>query len=182
MKRSIIFGTVMAAAATIALFATRPTSPDPSSDCERIYVGLIRQPSNTLSALGLTGVGLFLITRGNRRQRILGIGVGIAGVGSVLAHATLHPVAMRLDGVGVAVASTAAIVALSETGTNPRRLLIATVVLVAGIVFWTGSRTGHSWCDPAAPVGGHAVWHVLVAVATLIAASALIRRDAEIKS
>ncbi len=179
MRRSILSGIVVATGAAITLHVTRPTSPDPSSDCEKIYAGLIRQPVNTLSALGIAGLGLFLITRRDRRQRILGAGVAIAGTGSVLAHATLHPVADRLDGIGVVVLAIATIGAITGAGSDARRLLLATGVLSVGVVIWAGSRTGRSWCEPEALVSGHAVWHVLVILATLLAASALKHRDVQ---
>lgn len=47
-----------------------------------------------------------------------------------------------------------------------RRWLAATVaVLAAALVIWSVSKTGGPWCDPDSPLQGHALWHLLCAVA-----------------
>ncbi len=46
-----------------------------------------------------------------------------------------------------------------------RRLAAAVPVVAAAVPLWHLSRAGRPWCDPESLLQGHAVWHLLMAVA-----------------
>jgi hypothetical protein len=153
----------------LALHASRPIEPGRSSDCEPVGTGVLRQPGNASSALVLAGSGVWIAHR--RRagaEHIFGVAVLAAGVGSFLAHATGHPIALAIDMVGAGAAAAAALAVLVATRPPPLRVLTAAVVAATGLAVWARSRTGGPWCDPDLIVGGHAIWHLLVAVAALL--------------
>lgn len=164
---------IIVATTGIALHFTRPDAPDPGGDCEAISAGLLRQPGNTLSALLMLGAGMLIFGMGGRRRRLLGSGIAAAGAGSTLLHATMHPIAGWLDGIGTVFAVASVIVALVGTSPEVSRLLLAAAVAAGGGLIWVGSRTGQVWCDPQAIVGGHAVWHAMVALSAVITASSI---------
>ncbi len=158
-------GVIVLAGMVAALHATRPSDPGPSSDCEAIGDGLLRQPTNSLSALALVAVGIALAAGSTPPGRLIGGGAAAAGTTSVLAHATLHPLAQAADGVAV-VASLTLIGAamISAASIDWIRIGAAGALAAVGVAVWAASRTGGPLCDPGALLGGgHAGWHLLAA-------------------
>jgi len=168
----VVVAGMLAVALVGVLHSSRPDNPEPSSDCEALGAGPIRQPGNTASALALVASGTIVWAR-RRDLAPYAAAVTFAGLGSVAVHATAHPVAAGLDLLGVvAVIGTAGAVLLRYRP-SPRSLMTPIGVLGLGLVLWATSRTGGPLCDPDAWLGGHAVWHVLAAGAALLLARAV---------
>lgn len=46
-----------------------------------------------------------------------------------------------------------------------RRMHAAIVIFLGALVVYVLSRTGGPWCDPASPIQGHGLWHLMAALA-----------------
>lgn len=164
MKRVLVV-TAAVVGLAVTLGATRPANPPESSDCEAIHSGWVRQPANALSAVVIVVAGALILSRaGSGHQARFGASVLAVGMASSLSHATSHPVAATLDFIGTAVAIAAAFVLIGIERPPWRRLIAPAAVVIIGYLVWALSRTGELWCDPEAVVGGHAVWHLAVAL------------------
>ncbi|NNF64101.1 MAG: hypothetical protein HKN07_07555 [Acidimicrobiia bacterium] len=131
-------------------------------DCELIRSAFPAQPINTLSSLAFIIAAAYLW---RRRHRLFGTVIGLTGVGSILFHGNPSSLSSALhDGALVAAILGSGVLALRRIrlGAVP----IASILVGAiGIVVWSTTRTGGSWCDPDALIQGHAVWHVMAAFA-----------------
>jgi len=100
----------------------------------------------------------------------------IAGTASAVAHATLHPWALAADGVAAVIAVVLGVLALRGATIRPRLMIAAAVLGTAAITLWALSRSGRPLCDPDTMFTGHAGWHVLIALAAMVAAASLADR------
>lgn len=176
MKR--ILAVIAVVGLAVILHVTRPDFPGPGGDCELVGAGIARQPGNAATSLVLVVAGLALARSGQTSRRLIGAGVLLAGVSSTLAHATLHPVALTADGVAVTGALLLGALAVARSTVRVRRLATAAALGAGSVALWGLSRSGGLLCDPDGILTGHAAWHVLVAIAALIAASSLTDREA----
>ena len=147
-----------------------------AGDCERLHDGLIAQPVNTASALAYVAVGAWLL---GRRQRVAGLAVAAAGVGSVDYHGPGSPAARLLhDGSLYLVVGMVAWHEVARRVGPGRRVgrarlppggrvayRVALATAAAGAICWWAGRTASSWCDPDSLLQPHAAWHLLGAVA-----------------
>ena len=174
MKRTLVV--IVAAAILAVLQMTRPDQPGSGSDCELVTAGVFRQPGNASTAvvLLLAGVVLFYSTQISRRR--MGAGMAVAGTASAFAHTTLHPWALAADGVAAVIAIVLGVLALREATIRPRLMIAAAILGSAAITLWVLSRSGRPLCDPDAMFTGHAGWHVLIALAAMVAAASLVDR------
>jgi hypothetical protein len=174
VKRTLVV--IVAAAILAGLQMTRPDQPGPGSDCELVTNGIFRQPGNASTAvvLLLAGVVLFYSTQISRRR--MGAGMAVAGTASTFAHTTLHPWALAADGVAVVISIVLGVLALREATIRPRLMIAAAILGSAAITLWVLSRSGRPLCDPDAIFTGHAGWHVLIALAAMVAAASLADR------
>jgi hypothetical protein len=141
-----------------------------AGDCERLHDGLIAQPVNTASALAYVAVGAWLV---GRRQRMFGVAVAAAGIGSVDFHGPGSPAARLLHDGGLY--AVVGYVAWQELARRVRRVgvapdgrrayRLALAAAAAGAACWWAGRTASPWCDPGSPLQGHAAWHLLTAFA-----------------
>jgi hypothetical protein len=161
-------------ALTITLHITRPAEPT-TSDCEAVGTGLVRQPGNTASALVLVAAGIAVASTG-RTARAFGSAVASAGGASALFHATNHPIAGHLDLITAVGAVLAALHYIATHRPPIVRTVTAAALAALGLVIWSQSRTGETWCDPELVFGGHAIWHLLLAAATLAVAQSRTNR------
>jgi len=171
------FAVVAVVATAMVLHVTRPDVPPPGSDCEHIAAGALRQPDNAATSMALIFTGLALSGSAQTSRRLVGSGVLLAGVASTLAHATLHPVALAADGAAVAAALLLTALALARSRVQPWRIAAAVFLGAGASTLWILSRSGRPLCDPGAFVNGHAVWHVLVALAAVVGALSLTDRN-----
>ena len=100
----------------------------------------------------------------------------IAGTASTFAHATLHPWALAADGVAAVIAVVLGLLALRGATVRPRLMMAAAGLGTAAITLWVLSRSGRPLCDPDATFTGHAGWHILIALAAVVAAASLADR------
>ena len=179
MKRILI---VIAVAVTLfVLEVTRPDNPGPGNDCEAISTGLIRQPGNASTSVVLLLAGGVLARSVHKTRRLIGFALLITGTTSMLAHTTLHPWALTTDGLAVVIALVLGVLAVTGATIRPLLMIAAAVVGAAAISLWVLSRSGRPLCDPDAMLTGHAGWHVLVALAAVVAAASLADRGTRAK-
>ncbi len=175
MKRILIV--IAVAAIFVILQFTRPDNPGPGNDCELITVGILRQPGNASTSLVLLLAGGALAYSIQRSRRKIGVGLLIAGTASAFAHTTLHPWALAADGVAASIAVVLGVLALTSATIRPRLMIVAAVLGSGAIALWVLSRSGRPLCDPDAILTGHAGWHVLIALAAIVAAASLTDRQ-----
>lgn len=134
-----------------------------ASDCEALRDGVLGQPVNSLSSLAYVVAGGYVVRRGG--PVVAAVALGAIGAGSLLYHGPMPPGARAAhDGSIVAFLAVALVVAWrrrSFPGPPP----LALVALAGGVVVNLLTRTGAPLCRPASLAQGHAVWHVLTAVA-----------------
>jgi hypothetical protein len=143
------------------------------SDCEAISAGLTDQPVNAVSSLAFVVAAGWMVLC--ERRPLRAAATAAVGLGSVWFHGDVDSSAARWmhDGSLVALAVAAMLVAVRRPVIAWRRLAAAAVVAIVGVVVHGATRTGRSWCDPNALLQGHALWHVLAAVALTLASSAV---------
>jgi len=151
------------------------------SDCERIRDGLIAQPANFVSSAAYCVVGVWIWRRartdGRARWKVLGALSLAAGFGSLAYHGPGGDAGKLLhDGSAVALASAAIAIALPRDTTRPSSEVLALLCATAGLAVYWLSRTNRPLCYPDSALQGHAVWHVLSALAVGALASAHLRR------
>jgi hypothetical protein len=142
------------------------------SDCERVRPSLIAQPVNTASSLALCAGGAWILRRRPRTRRRLALGAAAiaAGVGSVAYHGPGGRGARVLhDLTAIALGGALGAALVSPRGRAERRLGAAGCLAVAAVVH-RASRTDRVLCRPDSLWQGHALWHVLVAVAVALTA------------
>jgi len=150
------------------------------SDCERVRPGFIAQPVNTWSSLAYCVAGAWIIARGPIASRVpspvLGGMAVVAGVGSVAYHGPGGlPAHVAHDAGAYGLGATMAATAVTARRWPHRPVLAAAAVVtaVAGVAVHHRSRTDRPWCRPDARLQGHAAWHVLGAIGTLLLAESL---------
>src|SRR3954453_20598979 len=141
------------------------------SDCERVRPGFIAQPVNTLSSLAYCAAGVWILVTGSggKRRSALGIAALAAGVGSVAYHGPggrggkwVHDITASALGSAV----TSAVMSRNMSG-GRRAGTIACMGAAAAV--HASSRTEGPLCRPDSVLQGHALWHVLSAVAAVTA-------------
>lgn len=60
------------------------------------------------------------------------------------------------------------VVLLRRTGARPWWAVASVTVLLVAFAIWVPSQTGRAWCIPESWLQGHALWHVLCAVAAYL--------------
>jgi uncharacterized membrane protein YcjF (UPF0283 family) len=152
-----------------------------AGDCERLGDGFLAQPVNALSSLAYVAVGTELMVRAwQQRSRgwssfglaAFGALVAAEGVGSVGFHGPgdrashfLHDAAIGATLAFVATTEVVALVRRPRRRRTRRRFVAAAALLGTATVVNLVSRTGDPFCNPDSLVQGHAVWHVLTALA-----------------
>ena len=143
------------------------------SDCERIRPGLIAQPVNTVSSLAYVVAGAVLASRARReggplesRRLAVAAAAVAAGLGSVLYHGPGGRWSKRAhDTALAALVLTQGIRRLGDRR-PPRRG--AAVLTATASALHAASRTGRPLCRPDALLQGHALWHVVSALAVVV--------------
>ena len=131
-------------------------------DCELLRPGWAAQPANTASALAFVIVGIGLWRQGSRLPAAMSVATGI---GSVLFHAAPGGASSWAHDVTLYGLVAVALVRVWHLLDDAHPPVAAGAVFGAGLVVWALSRTGGPWCYPASLLQGHALWHVLAAVA-----------------
>lgn len=141
------------------------------SDCERIRSGLIAQPVNSLSSLAYCGAGMWILRRSPRdvRRRSLAAAAVAAGFGSAAYHGPGGRSGKALHDLTATWLAAQIALSVMTQRSLVSRVRVATLLTIAGTVHAT-SRTGRVFCRPGSLLQGHAVWHVLGAVAAAVAA------------
>jgi hypothetical protein len=134
-----------------------------ASDCEVLHDGLLGQPVNALSSLAYIAAGLYVFRRGG--PAATAVALGAVGAGSVLYHGPMPPGAEAMHDGSIAALLAAAAVVAWRRRSFPRPPAVAVLALGAGIVVNVLTRTGAPLCRPDSLAQGHALWHVLTAVA-----------------
>lgn len=139
-----------------------------ASDCERVRPGLIGQPANTVSSLAFLLAARPLLRASRRPGAGAWAGVAAAaameGLGSVGYHGPGGRVSKIVHDVGIValVATTATALARDPAArVQPRAVGLG----AAAALLHALSRTGGPLCSCHSPLQGHAVFHVLAAVA-----------------
>ena len=145
-----------------------------ASDCEDIRPGLIGQPANTLSSLAFVAASVPIARAAHYRRQPAWTAVAVAsaieGIGSVAYHGPGGRSAKALHDEGlVALAATIGLALGREVRAQPRRP-VATTRGVTAALLHALSRTGGPLCSCRSPIQGHAVFHLLAAVALAAAA------------
>jgi hypothetical protein len=81
--------------------------PPPGCDCAAAGAGPILQGANAWSSLALAGAGIWMLSRADGLDRLLGAAVVGSGTAAFLFHASLTGWAARADGIGVAAVAAA---------------------------------------------------------------------------
>lgn len=150
-----------------------------ASDCERIGVGLLAQPVNTVSSLAYCVVGGWIWTQAAaapdpRPWRLLGATSAFVGLGSAAYHGPGGQLSHLAHDGGIVLLFPAAALAVAteRRPARPRLRLFAALGLGAGVLVHGLSRTGGPLCRPDSLVQGHAAWHALGAAALMGLAAA----------
>jgi len=145
------------------------------SDCERLHAGWLAQPANTLSCVAFLAVGCWLLIRARDRDQrglpVAGAGAMIAvGVGSFAYHGPQPGWAAPAHDWSVLALVLVLILWTARLLRAPAALRSAWKAarpwLLLGGVAYAAGRTGSPWCRPGSLWQPHAVWHVLIAVAS----------------
>lgn len=131
-------------------------------DCEALGGSFPRQVVNTWSSLAFLVAAVVLWRRG---RRVAAVAAALAGVGSVLFHGAPSEVSSWAHDVGLYLAVAVATVEVWKRVVERRPPWLAAGVFSLGVAIWATSRTGGSLCRPESLMQGHAVWHVLAALA-----------------
>jgi len=132
------------------------------SDCEALHEGWLGQPVNTVSSLAFVLAGVYVLRAGGSRPAAAALGA--VGVGSVLYHGPMPSWAEVVHDGSIA-ALPAVLVVEWRRGRLPRPPLSAVLTFAAAVLVNVLTRTDAPLCDPDSVVQGHAVWHVLTALA-----------------
>lgn len=134
-----------------------------ASDCEALRDGLLGQPVNSLSSLAYVAAGAYVV----RRAGPLGPALALVavGAGSVLYHGPMVPGAEAAHDGSIALLGGTMLVAAWRRRALPLPPRLAVALVGAAVVVNLLTRTGAPLCRPDAVLQGHAVWHVLTAVA-----------------
>ena len=143
------------------------------SDCERIRPGPIGQPANTVSSLAFVIAAVPIARRARDRRSLAWAAVAASaafeGIGSVAYHGPGGRLAKGVHDIGlVALIASTTTARLSERPIEVRPR--AAALAVAAAALHALSRTGGPLCSCDSRLQGHAVFHVLAALA-LVAAS-----------
>lgn len=134
-----------------------------ASDCEVLRDGLIGQPVNCVSSLAYVVAGAYVLRRGGPVGPALALGA--VGAGSVLYHGPMVPGAEAAHDGSIVVLLGAALALAWRRRTFPRPPWLAAVALAAGGAANLLTRTDAPLCRPDSLLQGHALWHVLTALA-----------------
>ena len=142
------------------------------ADCERIRPGLVAQPVNTASSLAYCVAGAWILARRplSVRRLALGLSAVAAGVGSVAYHGPGGRIGKGVHDSSAGALAAATSFAMLTPPTRIDRRVAAVSCLSAGAAVHAASRTGRVLCRPDSLLQGHALWHVLGAVAVALAA------------
>ena len=146
-----------------------------ASDCERVATGLLAQPVNAITGLGIVLAGGVLVARALRAPQrrveplVFGASVVAMGLGSALYHG---PQPSHADAVhDLSILAVLSQVAFYEVRyrlrgrpANPAAFRVALASLGIGAVAFALGRTSSPLCDPDSPVQLHGAWHLLVAL------------------
>lgn len=146
-----------------------------ASDCERVTAGLLAQPVNTITSLGLVLAGGWLIARGLRAPQrrveplMFGASVVATGIGSVLYHGPQPSYADAVHDLSiVAVLSQIALYELHYRRRGrplePKSFRVALVSIGIGAAAFALGRTSSPLCDPDSALQLHGAWHLLAAL------------------
>jgi hypothetical protein len=133
------------------------------SDCEALSDGLLGQPVNTLSSLAYVVAGAYVLRRGGPAAPA--VALVAVGVGSVLYHGPMPPGAEAVHDLSLVAVPVAALLVAWRRRSFPGPPAVALVALAAGVAVNVLTRTGAPLCRPDSFAQGHALWHVLTAVA-----------------
>ena len=147
-----------------------------ASDCERLGAGLLAQPVNAITGLGIVLAGGVLVARALRspprrvEPLVFGTSVVAAGLGSVLYHGPQPSHAEAVHDLSIlAVLSQVAFYEvryrLRGRPADPKAFRVALASLGVGAAAFALGRTSSPLCDPDSPVQLHGAWHLLAALA-----------------
>ena len=131
-------------------------------DCELVRDGWPAQPINTLSAVAFVAVGVWLWRSERRLAAVL---TGAVGLGSVWFHAAPGEATTWAHDLTFYAVALASVLEMQRLLAARRPPVLAAAIFSSGVVVWFFSRTGGALCDPDSLIQGHAVWHVVAAVA-----------------
>lgn len=141
----------------------RPEAPTVGSDCEVLSTGLLREPIAAISSLAIVVAGWVV-----RHHRVVpGSALLLAGAASFAAHASAHPTARALDGILAAIALTVVAWSILSDRPDRRHLAMGVGLGAIGLGVWFLTRSHAPLCDAVGP-WGHAMWHLVVAAATIL--------------
>ncbi len=134
-------------------------------DCELLRAGWPAQPINTVSAVAFLVAATWLW---RRRARVPAAAVAAVGAGSAWFHSDPSGAASWAHDVALYALLALAAVYTWRLIAAQRPPLLAAAILASGLAIWFVSRTGGALCRPDYPVQGHAVWHVMAAIAAAL--------------
>ncbi|MGH2697821.1 MAG: hypothetical protein ACRDJL_01305 [Actinomycetota bacterium] len=143
-----------------------------ASDCEHPSGGMLAQPVNAVTGLGLVAAGGWIIARSLRRSQrragtlAFGASVVAAGTGSVLYHGPQPSYAKAVHDLSiVAVLSQVAVYELAHRRRGavpePRAYATALASIGLGAAAYALGRTSSPLCDPGSVLQLHGAWHLL---------------------
>ncbi len=159
------------------------------SDCERTRERLLSQPANAVSSLAYAAAGAWVSARshGSREARAFSAILMANGIGGFAYHGPGGQRSHRAHDYALASLCAFAVVSAARS-TSRRRLrnLSATPLIllsIAGSIYLL-SRTGGFLCRPHGVIQGHALWHVLSALALALWAQEMFapREDATLSN
>ncbi|HSM00981.1 MAG TPA: hypothetical protein VK960_00865 [Acidimicrobiia bacterium] len=160
-------------------------APQALSDCETVSSGLLAQPVNAISSLGLVAAGLWLFVRVRGwPARAMAVALVVAGVGSFAYHGPqpswsgpVHDAGVVLVGVSGVI-----VVLLGLATGRLRSLAVPGLVLGTALFFDLGGRTGGFLCLPDSLLQAHAAWHCLAAVGMAMLTARVAAARSEIRA
>jgi hypothetical protein len=152
-----------------------------SADCERIRDGGLAQPVNAVTSLAYAAASLAVLRRLAKKPapaRLLltaqSVALLAASAGSVSYHGIQHKYAQRWHDVSMAIAVVATglvvIHGVTRHDLSPARIRRLLLLAVAAVAAYGGGRTESPLCRPDSILQLHAMWHVLSASVSVVAA------------
>lgn len=134
--------------------------------------GFIAQPVNTVSSLAYCAAGAWILLTGpgGKRRSALGIAALAAGAGSVAYHGPGGRGGKWVHDITASALGSAVTSAVMSRNMSWGRRAVTIACMGAAAAVHASSRTEGPLCRPDSVLQGHALWHVLSAVAAVTAA------------
>ena len=149
------------------------------SDCERIVSAALAQPVLAVTSLAYVAAGALLLVPAVRVRAPLPVASAVAlvavGAGSLAFHGPQPSWAEPAHDLPIVALGVVCVAAVAQSGGRQRWTALVSVagVFALGLVAYAAGRSGSPLCRPDSLWQYHGAWHVLSAVAAVLAVWAM---------